>query len=147
MPEHVDYLKLLERRAQNDQAQHVHNLRTVLPKVMEVTHKAQTVVDHVGWQWFLDALATRMKDVERLQAAKREAMIFGKAMGHELELLKIELNTIDAELRALQYASDLIPQAIQHGQDIVTGVASQAAAGSADHSRVVISQPAAGVRA
>lgn len=121
MPEHIDYLKLMDRRAQDAKAtQHIHGLRTVLPKVMDVTHKAQTVVDHPGWQWFLDALATRMKSVEQLQTAKREVMIFGKAMGHELELLKIELNVLDAEIQALNYASSLIPDAIKVGQEIAS---------------------------
>jgi hypothetical protein len=58
-------------------------------------------------------------------------MVTGSEMGHDLELLKINLNAMDAEIAGLQYAADLIPKAIKHGQDIA-GEVSQAAAGRAD---------------
>ena len=45
-------------------------------------------------------------------------------MGHELELVKIELNVMDAEIAGLRYAAGLIPDAIETGGII------RAAAGS-----------------
>ena len=58
-------------------------------------------------------------------------MIFGTAMGHELELLKIELNTMDAEIAGLRYALSLTSSAVAMGQQIA-GELSQVAAGRAD---------------
>ena len=120
MPEITDYLKLVARK-DSEQAKHIHEQRApIMPKIMDVTMKAQQVVDHPGWQFFLDKIAERVTAVEVTRTTKLHQMIFGTAMGHDLELCKIELNTMDAEIRALKYAADLVPQVIKVGQDIVS---------------------------
>lgn len=130
MPELTDFHAMLERR-KAEQAKHVHEQRTQLvPRVKEIAFKAQTVVDHPGYQWFLDMLETRIKEVEQLLDGKKERMWHGSEMGQDLERLKIELNAMDAEVRALRYAQSLIPQAIEQGNRIVTGVNTRAAAES-----------------
>ena len=122
-----DYLDLMERKQQTEKAQNVHELRTLIPRFIEITHKAQTVLDHAGWQWFADRLETRVQEIEKHRAVKTRQMIFGTEMGHDLELLKIELNVMDAEIAGLKFAAGLIPQAVE------TGATLRAAAGSADH--------------
>ena len=130
MPELIEYQQLLARRAA-EKAKHVHEQRAqVVPKVRDVAFKAQTVVDHPGWQFYLDSLETRIKEIEKRRIATAERMVSGTEMGKELELLKINLNAMDAEMAGLRFAQTLIPQAIEQGQQIVTGVNSQAAAGS-----------------
>ena len=131
MPEITDYLKLLARK-NGEQARHVHEQRTqIMPAVLDVTHKAQMVVDHPGWQFFLDKIEERIKDIEGQRGRHMNNMIFGPAMGQDLERMKIELNVMDAEIRALRYAADLVPQVIKVGQEMA-GAHSQAAAGRAD---------------
>ncbi len=134
MPEISDYLKLVARK-DTEQACHIHEQRApIMPRIMDVTTKAQQVVDHPGWQFFLDKIAERVTAVEAIRTTKLQQMIFGTAMGHDLELCKIELNTMDAEIRALKYAADLVPQVLKVGQEIA-GEHRQVAAGSIAGSR------------
>jgi hypothetical protein len=103
----------------------------VIPRLREVSTKAQMVLDHPGWQHFADLIESRIKEIESRRYTTTNKMIFGTAMGHELELLKIELNVMDAEIAGLRYAASLMPEAVQIGQQIA-GEMSRAAAGSAD---------------
>ena len=127
MPDLKDYMALAQRRETEAKAQHIHELRTQLPRIADITHKAKTVLDHAGWQMFADALETRVQDIEKKRAVKTRQMIFGTEMGHELELLKIELNTMDAEIAGLKYAAGLIPEAIQTGVDLTRAAAASVA--------------------
>jgi len=130
MPELAEYQQLLARRAA-EKAKHVHEQRTqVIPKLRDVAFKAQTVVDHPGWQFYLDSLETRIKEIEKRRIATAERMVSGTEMGKELELLKINLNAMDAEMAGLRFAQTLIPQAIEQGNSVITGVNGQAAAAS-----------------
>lgn len=130
MPELSDYQQLLQRR-NAEKARHIHEQRTqVMPRVADIAYKAQTVVDHPGWQFYLDALETRIKGIEKRRVATAERMVTGTEMGKELELLKINLNAMDAEMAGLRFAQTLIPEAIKSGNDVIAGVNSQAAAGS-----------------
>lgn len=130
MPSLAEYDALMQLRKENQERERQKQAAALLPRVREVAHKAQTVVDHPGWQWFLDSLETRIKEVEKVRASHVERMIFGKELGQDLERLKIELNTMDAEIKALQYAQSLVTGAIDEGNRIVTGVNGQAAAAS-----------------
>lgn len=124
MLERTDYLKLMQRRVDEQKAQHVHSLRTELPRILDMTHKAQMVIDHPGWQQYADQLTSRVAEIRAKRAATAERMVTGTEMGHDLELLKINLNAMDAEMAGLQYALSLIPDTIQAGENI------RAAAGS-----------------
>ena len=127
MPERTEYLTMMAMREAKQQTQHVYTLRAEMPRLMDVTTKAQMVLDHPGWQQYADGIESRVTAIEKARTAKTHTMIFGKAMGHDLELLKIELNTMDAEIAGLRYALSLIPEAID------AGVNARAAAASADH--------------
>lgn len=133
MPSLAEFDALMQLRKENQERERRKQVAALVPRVREVAHKAQTVVDHPGWQWYLDSLETRIKEVEQSRASHVERMIFGKELGQDLERLKIELNTMDAEIKALQFAQGLVTGAIAEGNKIVSGVNSQAAAGSADH--------------
>ena len=127
MPDIKEYIALDQRRENEEKDQKIHELRTKLHPIDDITHKAKTVLDHAGWQMFADALETRVQDIEKKRAVKTRQMIFGTEMGHELELLKIELNTMDAEIAGLKYAAGLIPEAIQTGVDLTRAAAASVA--------------------
>ena len=124
MLERTDYLKLMQRRADDQKAQHVHSLRTEMPRILDMTHKAQMVIDHPGWQQYADQLTSSVAEIRAKRVATAERMVTGTEMGHDLELLKINLNAMDAEMAGLQYALSLIPDTIQAGASL------RAAAGS-----------------
>ena len=117
MPDIAQYIRLTERQAERDKAEHVHKLRTAMPQITDITHKAQTVTEHAGWQFFLDSLETRIAAVEAKKATHVKAMLFGPALGQDLERIKIELNAMDAEINALRYAQNLIPEVLEHGRE------------------------------
>lgn len=132
MPEITDYLKLLEKRKRDEAEAETQRLKSIIPRIRDIAERASTIVGHPGWQWYLDSIQTRVKEVEKLREGHVNRMIFGKELGQDLERLKIELNTMDAEIKALKYAQDIVPQAIEQGQRVTSGVNSQAAAGSVD---------------
>lgn len=130
MPELTEYQALLARKSA-EAAKHVHEQRTQLaPRLKDIAFKAQTVVDHPGWQFYADTLETRIKEIEAKRLATAERMVTGNEMGKELELLKINLNSMDAEMAGLRFAQTLIPSAIEQGQRVIAGVNGQAAAAS-----------------
>ncbi len=112
MPNLNDYMNIMDRRTRMEMAALKQSQDQQLPRLALITHKAQTVLDHPGWQMFADKLATRIKEVEARRAATAQRMVTGTEMGHDLELLKINLNAMDAEIAGLQYAASLIPEAI-----------------------------------
>ena len=133
MPELKDYQALIAQRKFTQRPVNVMTLRE--PRLADVTHKAQTVIDHPGWQYFLDALESRVKTLSTERDAIARRMVSGDELGQELERLKIRLNRIDAEMTGLRYAASLIPQAVEFGQQIASGVTGQAAAASIAGSR------------
>lgn len=133
MPDIKEYQALLKRSGDLKAFEVRNQQAAILPRIVELTHKSQTVVDHPGWQFYLDSLETRIKAVESRRTVTTNKMVFGTAMGHELELLKIELNVMDAEINALRFAADLIPTAIAEGRKAVAGVNTVAAAPSLAH--------------
>lgn len=124
MPLYNAYRDLMQR-SKADEVKHVHEQRTqVMPRLKDITHKAQTVVDHPGWQWFLDRLESRVQEIETQRHQLINAMVGGPALGPDLERLKMALNKCDSELAGLRFAATLIPQAVEMGQQIArqTGI-------------------------
>ena len=105
------------------------------PRLMDVVYKAETVIQHPGWQYFLDAVESRVKTLSNERDVIARRMVSGDEMGADLEHMKIRLNRLEAEMSGLRFAASLIPQAVDFGAAIATGVGSQDAAGRADTSR------------
>ena len=118
MPERTDFLALMQRMEQAKDQRMLRERDIVLPQIAEIAHKAQTVLDHPGWQMYADKLETRIHEIQTKRDATAQRMVTGPDMGHDLELLKINLNAMDAEIAGLRYAQSLIPQAIELGRDI-----------------------------
>lgn len=131
MPELSDWHAHLAKQESLKREQKQREQLAVLPRLREVTTKAQQVLDSPGWQHFADLLASRMADVRASRATYAERMVTGSEMGAQLELLKLNVNKCDAELAGLQYAASLIPDAVAMGQRIAGEAAQQAAAASA----------------
>ncbi len=126
MPEFRDYQALMAKR--DPKPTNVMTLRG--SPLADVVYKAETVIQHPGWQYFIDAVESRVKtlSIERDAIARR--MVSGDEMGADLERMKIKLNRLEAEMGGLRYAATLIPQAVDLGQKIATGVGTRAAAES-----------------
>jgi len=118
MPDLKEYIDLLERRNQSEKEHVRHVFEQRMPQIMDITHKAQMVLDHPGWQMYADKIESRIKEIQGKRDATAERMVTGNEMGHDLELLKINLNAMDAEIAGLRYAASLIPQALEIGRDI-----------------------------
>ncbi len=131
MPEQNEWHAYLAKQEQRKRAEKAREVAAVAPIVRDTAFKAQQVLDHPAWQWFATQLEARISDIEGGRKAKMNTLVYGTAMGHELELLKIELNTMDAEVAGLRYAVTLAGKAVEMGQQIA-GELSQVAAGSAD---------------
>lgn len=128
MPDLRDYHDLMQRQA----IRAAKGIRAVPRETLTMlTHKAQTVVDHPGWQYFLDALQSRVEILQRNRASIITSMTDSPAMGPALEALKVQLKVVDGELAGLRYAATLIPNAVTIGQHIaadLSGVTPRAAA-------------------
>ena len=122
MPEQSDWHAYLAKQESQKRAQKERERLIALPRIREVTQKAQTVLDHPGWQHFADALETRMVEVKASRAQFAERMVNGSEMGAQLELLKLNVNKCDAELAGLRFAASVIPQTIELGQRIAGGM-------------------------
>lgn len=126
-----DYRALLAKRTPPPEPKHIHLLRDA-PRLAEVTHKAQTVIDHPGWQYFMDAVESRVQTLSAERDTIARRMVSGDELGQELERMKIKLNRIEAEMSGLRFAATLIPQAVAFGQQVVAGANGSVAGTRAD---------------
>ena len=118
VPELSDYHAYLAKQEQKKRAEAERAKLAAAPVIREHATQAQRVLNHPAWQWFAEQLDSRVNAVEARRTSTTTKMIFGNEMGHELELLKIELNTMDAEIRALRYAQTLCAKAVDMGKEI-----------------------------
>ena len=121
MPEYSDWHAYLAKQEQKKRAEQERAKLAAAPVVREHATQAQRVLNHPAWQWFTERLAARVAAVEARRKQTTHTMVFGTEMGHELELLKIQLNTMDAEIRALTYAQTLCANAVEMGNELLTG--------------------------
>ena len=135
MPELGDFSALLARREAAAVKVQREQRAAILPRITDIAYKAQTVVDHPGWQFYLDSLETRVQAIKAKRDQTAERMVTGTEMGQALELLKINLNAMDAEMAGLKFAMTLIPEAVTLGHKIAVEMAVEMN-GQADAARV-----------
>ena len=80
---------------------------------------ARTVIEHPGWQLFLDALDAILVECQGKLIRLKDQMALGMELGPELERLKLESRTLVGHIAGIQMAKDLIPQAIAQGTEAV----------------------------
>lgn len=139
MPSHRDYLELVAR-------QNAAKPKVAQPPLTVALQQARTVVEHPGWQFFLNSLQDRVEKLETQRAGLMRQMIDGAEMGPMLDTLKVALREVNGELRGLQYAASTIPNIVEMGATL-TGELLGAAAPRADAVPVVIAPRAAIERA
>ncbi len=93
--------------------------RNHLRAVVEVGRKAQMVVDHPGWQTYVDHITAIKDDIQARRDRLVKDMAETDALGDALNKLKIQCISLDSELKALGKAIDLIPTMIQRAADSV----------------------------
>jgi hypothetical protein len=130
VPNLGEYRDLLKRRDPLPPTSHPFQQRSAL---IEPTHKAQTVVDHPGWQWFLDQIETKVQTLERERQMYVDRLT-GDEQGQPLDHWKMRFREVSGTIAGLRYAATLIPNAVTLGQTIA-GELRQAAAGRDDASR------------
>ena len=90
--------------------------RVHLQAVQEVGRRAQMVIDHPGWQTFVD----HIEELRRVSSQTREGLVKqmtdGDVLGQELEKLKLRVKALDGEIKGLTQAIDLIPEMIKRAQ-------------------------------
>lgn len=87
--------------------------------VIEVGRKAQMVVDHPGWQTYVDHVTAIKDNVQARRNKLANDMSETDALGDALAQMKLQLRALDGELKGLSQAIDLIPTMIQRAADSV----------------------------
>lgn len=87
--------------------------------VIEVGRKAQMVVDHPGWQTYVDHITAIKDNVLAAKTKLVKDMSETDALGEALAAMKLQLRALDGELKGLSAAIDLIPTMIQRAADSV----------------------------
>lgn len=83
-----------------------------------VATKAETVVNHEGWQTFLDHLQS-VKDVCATERARLERTIVdGDIFGDGLTAMKLKARELKGKIDGLDVAVNLIPSLIERGKAV-----------------------------
>ena len=94
------------------------------PQAMaEMTERARTVVNHPGWQLFLDRVTQRRDLLRRQRATLEREWLDGDALGETLELLKVKIREVKGELAGLDFAMSIVPEMITAGEHLARSVA------------------------
>lgn len=80
-----------------------------------VARKAETVVNHEGWQTFLDHLGAMVDAAKNARDAQMQTLTFGVHWGDDLAEFKAKAREYAAEARAYERAMKLIPTLVQNG--------------------------------
>lgn len=111
MPTHNEIVAAAQRELLARAANQKHQLTTQ----REVGRRAQTVVEHPGYQVLLDHVEGLMAAAKKQLDAKAGEMVVGDKLGDELNALKLSVVRLDAEIKSLQQVVDLIPTLIERG--------------------------------
>lgn len=80
---------------------------------MSIGQRAQTVVEHPGFQMFLDHLEEVRTMTQRERDSLAQQALQGTSLGAELDKLKLQIVSLDGQLKGLGQAIDLIPELIK----------------------------------
>ena len=83
---------------------------------IQVGQQARTVVDHPGWQTFIDHLEQMRNTVDARIGLVTTQLSDSEELGDALAKLKLELRGLKGEKRGLDYALELIPKLITAGE-------------------------------
>ncbi len=116
MPVQLDaFKKYIVHREIADPKTHYQRMATI-----EVGRRAQMVVEHPGWQTYVDHLEAIKESVQVRRNRLAKDMADTDTLGEALTQMKLQLKSLDGELKGLSTAIDLIPEMIKRAQDLVT---------------------------
>ena len=87
--------------------------------VIEAGRRAQMVVEHPGWQTYVDHLSAIKDKVQESRDTLANQMAREDALGEELVRMKLRLRELDGQLKGLNQAMDLIPEMIKRASDLL----------------------------
>ena len=79
--------------------------------------KARMVVDHPGWQMYLDHLEAICTNLRNSIEARKTRMIDGNELDADLTRIKLEVRAIEAQLAGIELAMKIVPEIIKRGED------------------------------
>lgn len=117
MPNHNDLLRWqqLQRQKIVDPSE-LYSLKATVA----VGQRAQTVVDHPGYQVFLDHLEETRRLAQAERDAKAKQALEGDSLGDALAKLKLQIVSLDGQLKGLGQAIDLIPTLVRRAHEAAT---------------------------
>src|SRR3990167_4863973 len=89
----------------------------------QVAEVARTVVQHPGYQMFLDHLDAHLEALTKRRANLDRMIADGPELGEALAALKLQLRDVAGEIRGLTLAKALIPQMVEAGERAVEALA------------------------
>ncbi len=95
------------------QAHQQHTRQAARDHLAAQAAQAQTIVAHEGWQLFLNLLEEHIVRRRKTSTALLTQMTQGDHLGEALSQLKLQLVKLDAEIKGLSIAADLIPTLLQ----------------------------------
>jgi hypothetical protein len=102
---------------------HQEAMRYHLDAQRQVGAIARMVVQHPGWQVFLDHLDAHLEVLTKRLATLRDRIVTGVELGDALAALKLESRDLSGEVRGLTLAKQLVPQMIEAGDKAVDALA------------------------
>lgn len=88
----------------------------------------RTVVQHAGWQVYLDHIDAHLESLERRKAALTQRLTEGAELGEALAALKLELRGLNGEYAAYLRCKQMVPDMIAAGEKAAEGLAGLEAA-------------------
>lgn len=90
--------------------------------MVEVGRKLNTVVDHPGWQEYVDHLESIIAAKTKQREQITKDMLDGDTLGQELEKTKIAALKLGEEIKGLRTAVDLIPELLKRAAKAAEGL-------------------------
>ena len=102
---------------------HRDGIRYHLGAQRQVAEHARTVLQHPGWQVFVDHVDAQLEVLDARRTILQRQLEDGAELGEALTKIKLELTAIKAEIRGWAGAKTMIPQMIEAGDRAVEALA------------------------
>ena len=89
----------------------------------QVGEAARTVLQHPGYQIFVDHLDAQLDALTKRMTVLQDRIMKGPELSDALTALKLEVRDVSGEIRGLLMAKNLIPQMIEAGDKAIEALA------------------------
>lgn len=111
---HNDLKEFTEQRSARLQETFRHRAEPIIA----TARRAQTVVDHPGWQTFLDHLDALKRNAEQARDGLVQQMYNGDVVGDALTKHSLKLRELSGVIKAYETAMALIPDLIKRADEL-----------------------------